>query len=252
MKFAPETQAVLDRVGDITKTPIHFIPELDSPYLLAQFTPARGGVQAHMLRYKPDVPGVSYVVAFQSAFMLRLYENPPAERFEFGASGTGLQSVLNSMQGPGGIEDRLGIKEPELMGFARQMYDGVMLQARSAPIGMLVDNWLYNDFPGLRGEQEASIASQQQTNVKSLSPAARTIAPPTVYSANVSMCAAYAIFADRLYQKNLYTIPFLSAGFKERAAQADQSTPLEQLLRASDGKQPTCGQDGSGHAGPCL
>lgn len=219
MKFAPDTQTILDRVENITKTPIQFVPELDSPYLLAQFTPARGGAQAHLLRYKSEAPGVNYLIAFQAAFIVRLYENPPDERFEFGASGTGLQSVLTSMKGPGGIEGKLGITGTELMGLARQMYDGVMLQVRSMPIGMRIDDWLFRDYPGLRGEQEASIASQQQTNVKSLSPAARTIAPPTIYNANVSMCTAYALFADRLYQQNLYTIPFHSAGFSERGQQ---------------------------------
>jgi hypothetical protein len=216
MPFAPETQAILDRLEQITNTPIEFSPELNSPYLLAQVTMARFGASAHLVRYKPNVPGVNYNLAFQCGFILRLYETPPAERFDFLGFESGRESVLNMMKGPGSIEKTLGITGEKLVGLASQMFDGIMFQLRSMPIGMRIDDWLYRDYPGLHDEQAASIASQQQTNVQALGPSARTIAPPPIYNANVSMSTAYALFADRMYGKNQYAIPFTSAGYAER------------------------------------
>ena len=77
MKFAPETQAILDSVEHITKTPIELHADLQSPHLLAQVKMARAGMIAHVVRYKADVPGVNYNLAFQCGFILRLFQNPP-------------------------------------------------------------------------------------------------------------------------------------------------------------------------------
>ena len=119
MIFAPETQTILDRVGQITKTPIQVSPDLQSPYLLAHVKMARAGSSAHVVRYKPNVPGVNYNIAFQCAFILRLYENPPGDRYDFRGLESGRQAVLNMVKGPGGLGARLGIKGHKLITLPR-------------------------------------------------------------------------------------------------------------------------------------
>ena len=216
MSFAPETQAILDRLEQITNISIEFSPELNSPHLLAQLTIARAGAPAHIVRYKPNVPGVNYNLAFQCGFMLRLFETEPNKRFDFLGFDAGRESILKMLKGPGGIEQKMGVTGAKLDTLATQMFDGIMLQLRSMPIGMRIDDWLYRDYAGLRDEQAASIAGQQNTNAQALGPATRAIVPPTVYNANLSMSASYALFADRLYGQNRFAIPFVSAGYAER------------------------------------
>lgn len=173
----------------------------------------------HLVRYKPDKPGVNYNLAFQSAFVLRLYENPPDQRYDLVGLESGRRSVLRMIQGPGGIGAKHNLPADVVATLAAQMFDGIMLQLRSMPVGMRIDDWIYREYPGLRGEQDASIASQQQTNVKSLAPMARAMAPPTIYNANVAMSAAYAKRGLSLIQRSIVSVDAPTFGPAHRELQ---------------------------------
>lgn len=215
MKFSPETQSLLDRVEEVTNKPIHILPEPSLPNP-SQVTMAHRNAPAHFLRYKPDVIGLNYHVAVQCGFVLRLFANPPEERFDFVGLHTGRQSVLNLVAGPGGEKQNLGLSQEDAERFAQRLFDGLMFQVRSIPIETRIEVWLWENYPGLRDEQTASTAAQQQTNAQTLSPRTRAIVPPPVFNASISMNAASALIADRLAEKTLYTIPFRSAGFLDR------------------------------------
>lgn len=212
MELASATQTILNLVEEKTGRPVEVLAD-PSLQVLAKVNIAKGKAPAHLITFNPTKRGVDYNVAYECGFILRLYENPPEARFDFAASQPGRKAVRKALFEKKQIK-RMGLPEDAVRKFADQMFDGLMVQLRSVPIGIRIDEWLWNDHAELRDLQKESIMRQQQDNVKALSSEIRSMSPPEVYLANIAMNSAYAIFFDRLIGNDLYAIPYRSAGFE--------------------------------------
>jgi len=215
MTLSQDTQRILEQVEQVTQKPVQLLPNPALP-TLANIKAARGDSPAHFLTYRPEAQGIDYAVAFQCGFVLRIFQNPPEARFEFGGQEEGRASVRKSLAGPGGTLKPYNLPEAAVKTVTDQMFDGLMTQLRSLPIGMRVDAWLRADYPGLHAAQEKSFAIQQAEAALALSPKIRAMTPPTLFSANAAMNAAYALFCDRLLGRPLYGVPYRSTGVADR------------------------------------
>ena len=86
-----------------------------------------------------------------------------------------------------------------------QLFDGLMTQLRSIPIGLRVDSWIMREYPELSELQQKAAMQQLQENLQVLSPEIKKIAPTKILTANLSMNAAFAEFWAR---------PFPIQGFR--------------------------------------
>ena len=210
-----ETTEVLERVEEESGIPVEVTTDPSLP-TLASIKIARAPVSHHVLTYNPTKPGVDYHIAYQCGFVLRLFENPPDERYEFGGTESGRQTVQELLTEQGGIAKKLKLPKATVKQLADQFFDGLLTQLRSVPIGMRIDRWIRETYPVLHEAQEASVDRQQRENAQALNPQIRQMTPPLVFSDNASMNAAYAIFSERLLGKSQYVIPYRSVGFEER------------------------------------
>src|SRR5207253_2522725 len=149
----------------------------------------------------------------------RLYANPPGERFEFGPDEAGRAEVLRSLTRPNGLAEKLRLPERAAGEYATLLYDGLMTQLRSLPIGMRIDRWIYETYPSLRPAQASAVNEQQRLNVQALNRKTQAATPAKVYTANMAMNAAYALFCDNLYGEGGYTVAYRTAGFATRGRQ---------------------------------
>jgi hypothetical protein len=216
MNFNEATQHIINLVEKKTGRRVEILSDR-SLQVLARVTMARGPAPAHLLSYNPAARGIDYVIAYQCSFILRLFESPPGERFDFAANDSGRRAVQNTMAGNKKVR-KMGLPDAAVKQFAEQLYNGLMTQLRSAPIGMRIDKWLWEEYPGLRDQQQASISKQQQDNIQALSPEIRGIAPETVFKGNAGMNAAYALLCDELLDQELYVIPYRAVGYDDLGA----------------------------------
>lgn len=93
--------------------------------------------------------------------------------------------------------------------FSRFVAQWALMNLRSLPIGMRIDQWIASECPDLRELQASSIALQQQQNVDLLSFRRGKLTIPTPLMGSI---AAYALFADRLTGQGVYAIPYGAAG----------------------------------------
>lgn len=177
-------------------------PGLD---VLATIKTARGSAPMHMISYRP-IPNSQpdYRICYQCGFVLRLFENPPESRFDFGPTPDASSKM-----------ERL-LSDPSLPTQARQMKDmllsGLLTQLRSIPIGLRIDDWLWSQYSELQEEQIASARIQLQQNAQVLAPNIRKSFPNKVVSANTAMNAAFALFwADKLGDPAI-SLPYRSIG----------------------------------------
>ena len=171
-------------------------------------TPDRPG---HIIRIHPKAPaGVDYYVAYYCQTILRLYENPPEERFIFGVGDKGRYQVRKLL-------DRSPIaKRVDAVGLTvmcERLLTGLMTHLRSIPIGMRVDNWIFTKLPELAEMQKNAIQPQLQENMASASEKFRRMVPAEVYNATMAINAAFAQFwADKWSQPEL-ALPYKASGY---------------------------------------
>lgn len=212
MTISTTTQEILHLVEQRTDRRVEILPD-SSLSVLAKVKMAKGNIPFHLVTYNPNRRGADYTIAYECGYILRLYENPPEERYEFAATDIGRKAVFRALAGNKKIK-RMGLPDTAIRQVAEQLFNGLMTQLRSVPIGLRIDDWLWNECPSLRESQTASLTKQQQDNVQSLSADIRTSVPTTVFAANVAMNAAYALLCDRLLGRELFIIPYRSAGFE--------------------------------------
>jgi hypothetical protein len=208
-ELMPTTRTILRQVEEKTGKGIQFIRD-DQMTMLATLQIARNGADFHILRYQPSNDPIDYLVAFQAGFVLRLFDNPPNQRFDFAPKSdapTKIETLLLKGKTLTGEDAR---RLPEAAGMITQW---AFLNLRSLPIGMRIDQWIATAHPDLRDLQAKSIEFQQHQNATLLSTKIKGFEIPVSLMGPI---AAYAMFADRLANNGTYAIPFEAIGLHEQ------------------------------------
>ena len=92
MTLRSETRDVLNKVEELTGTPVEIVEDPTIPQL-ATISRAHSGVPFHLLRINASLGEPDYLIVYQCGFILRLYHLPPEERSEFTGSGRGHADV---------------------------------------------------------------------------------------------------------------------------------------------------------------
>jgi hypothetical protein len=199
------TRDILKRVEESTGKSIQFLRDEELP-LLATIQMARNGADFHVLRYRPSNEAIDYFVAFQAGYLLRLFENEPSKRFDFlpePDASKKIEPILKAGQSLSKIDiDAL----PE---FGARVTQWALMNLRSLPIGMRIDQWIATEYPELKELQDSGIAVQQQQSMDLMSFKVGKLTVPTTL---LGTLAAYALFADRLAGSETYAIPFAATG----------------------------------------
>ena len=181
--------------------------------ILAKVVMARGALALHRVIYRPDSSSPpDYLICCQAGFILRLFDTPPAKRFDFAASPEGHAAVERLVKAHPVSRTLPPTALPQL---CQMLLDGLLNHLRSIPVGMRVDRWLATDFPALAELQKASILRQLQDSVATLAPEHHQVTPQKIYDATQAISAAFTAFwAARLNQPQL-ALAFKSAGYHQ-------------------------------------
>ena len=214
MELTSTTNAVLQLVEKTTGLPV--IVQADtSMRILAAIKIAQGTAPAHLLTYNPKVAAnLNYAVCFQCGFALRIFQAPEADRYAVGSSYQGKKEAERLVNEH--LRNDKGLNRDARLHIATQMYDGIIRQLRSMPIGLRVDEWLRTTYPDLAEEQKALTVQQLQENTSSLRPDVRRFTPDKVRNASVAMSAATAAYWSRTWSDPLPLVPYKSTGDLDR------------------------------------
>lgn len=202
------TKHILKRVEERTGKSIQFMRDEKLP-LLATLQISRNGADFHVLRYRPSNEALDYFVAFQAGFVLRLFETEPLKRFDFSPEPD-VAKEIEPLLKAGQSLSKLDIDAlPE---FGTRVAQWALMNLRSLPIGMRIDQWIATEYPELKELQASGTAVQQQ---QSMDVMAFKVGKLTVPTTLLGTLAAYALFADRLAGSETYAIPFAATGLLE-------------------------------------
>ena len=204
----PETLGIVEAVEHLSGCPVEFVPD-SGLEVQATLQKARNGAKSHQLRYRPNSGPLDYWVAYQCGFAQRFYKLPPDQRFDFVDTGEGSEGALAMLLAGHPVDASDRERAPM---FARQIEQWALMTLLSYPVGMRVDQWLYEVFPALRDLQAEGMAFIQAENLRLLSLAMGRLTIPVPL---MGMPAAYALFTDQLLGVSQHAIPYRGAGVTE-------------------------------------
>jgi hypothetical protein len=164
----------------------------------------------HIIRIHPKAPAaVDYYVAYYCRMIQRFFENPPEERFRFGVVEKGRYQVRKLLERMP-IFKRLN--EAVIVSMCEQLFNGLMLHLRSVPLGLRLDNWIFNEHPELVERQRTAIQPQLQDNNRSAGDEFRSVCPPQVFDATMAINAAFAQFWAEKWNQPELALPYKASG----------------------------------------
>lgn len=218
------TEQVMQSVGDLTGVPVLVNPD-PALKLIATSTIARGSAPAHLISYNPAISAsADYVICFQCGFILRTFTVPASERVDLQGSWRGRKDteklLADHLRGT-----KLSLPKETKVQLRDRLFDGLLRQLRSVPVGLRVDAWIASEYPDLREQQRVIVGRQLNENMGALGPEIRRFAPAKIFGSNLAMNSAYAAFWSRTWSDPTLLSPYRAVGSTESA---------EPLLRAFD------------------
>ncbi len=214
MPLLDVTREFLAFVEKETGYPVKLFEDPNLP-TLAKIRMARGSVPAHFVHYRPTRDeSLDYLICFQCGFALRLFENPPEQRFDFGGTDEGEREVRDLLSDPEGKLAKLGLQPSQLEAMASNFLNGLMTHLRSVPIGMRIADWIYADYPALHASQRAAVLKELADAKAALQPQIREITPDRILKPTMAINAALALFwAERYGMRELFG-PYLGGPYE--------------------------------------
>ncbi len=155
----------------------------------------------HVLGYKPELESeISYLSVFQCGPALRSVQAKTVSRFDLTSTPAIGQKVNRLIEGH---FQKTGSPVPMSMvpQLLQQFGHGLGLRARSMPIAIRLDDWLFRDYSALAERQRKSIERQLQEAMHALGPSARAFVAQIIIGANVGASCSFAKFWARSWNE---------------------------------------------------
>ena len=196
---------LLARVEELSGRPVEFRPD-SSLNVRATLQMARHGATAHVLRYRTTNDPLDYWVSCQAGFALRLFELPLEDRLDLRGAGEAEHQAATLVKTgqPLTVDDLAALPD-----YAQLLAHWALMNLRSLPLGIRIDEWLASEHQELRALQIEGIDAIQQENLQVLSRRLGNLSVPTTLLAPLAACA---LVADRIRGTETYAVPYRAAG----------------------------------------
>lgn len=190
LELIPETKEILEKVECLTEKKFKFIPnnEITSH---AKLKMARNGIENHIIYYKEGASqSINHIIAHECGHIIRLFEASPSKRLIPFLSSKNFESAMSDMRAD--IENISKVMtKPKVEHLIEMLFKGLVMQLTNQPVDLKIEEWIYNEYPGVREFQKISFQSPLQEASGGLIEDVRKITPSKIYEASHSMNYAY-------------------------------------------------------------
>ena len=198
MTLIDSVNTILEKVKEISGKQVEFVEQNDlKTYAIIKM--ARKNMPSHKIFYKPQHTDViNHIIAHECGHIIRTFESPMEKRVIPMSDNASRAKVVSDLGKniPGDIIDFL--------------HQGIVRQITNMPPDIMIEKWLFNEYPEIWPYQKMSIEKQREEAIKSLSGAIRTAIPKKVYEANALMNYAFFRVLGMHFGVN-YVQPFSNA-----------------------------------------
>ena len=215
MSLRQTTREIIKQVEITSGFRVEVQKDPDLP-VLATVRKARPPVPAHFVIYKPSTgEEPDFLICYQCAFILRLFTNPPGQRFDIGALPDGYSEVSRQLSKPGGISDQLGLDSTTTEEYSRKLVNGLIVHLRSIPVGLRIHEWFDKNYPEFHELQRRQMIKEVNEGRSSLEPDIKPLFPSMIYDATIAINAALALFAGPKCDQPELAAPYRFGGYLE-------------------------------------
>ncbi len=199
LELMDPVQTILGLVEERTGKEIRHVERKDLP-VSAELKVAQRDESVHSLLYRNEhSEEVNYLVAHQCGHVLRLFGAREGQRFIPVANRKTMMSYLLEMDED--LQRLSSVFGPEkVRKLVRLWYEGVVFQVTRMPPDIMIDRWLYDEYPELRPLQMNALRNQRRAAVLGLSDDMRKVTPSKVYYAsNVMNYVYFKVLEDHFH-----------------------------------------------------
>ncbi len=193
---------ILKSIEELTQKRFRFVEKNDLE-TYAGVRIARSNMPEHIIAYKTEHNElINHLIAHECGHIKRIYETNPEKRFmvisndEQKLKGMSLfEKDLESLSRSQGIEITSKL--------ANMWYSGLLRQVTNQPVDLMIEKWLYEDYPALRMLQINSLSNQNDLALQGLSKRVKEITPWLIFKAGNLMNTAYTILLSKIIKVRL-------------------------------------------------
>jgi len=211
---------ILDKVVEVTHKKIEFIEKNDMP-TYAAIKMARRNMPAHLIFHKKEHNELAnHLIAHECGHILRMYAVPEEKRLIPASDQETKTIAFNEMEDDiKQMSTQLPIER--LAQILNLWFTGTIRQVTNFPPDIMIEKWLYDDYPELRPYQLESIKKQHSEAIVGLKEDVRKLTPSKIYNASNIMNYAFFRIIGFHFQTNFLgpynQTPFVRRG-KDLAA----------------------------------
>lgn len=190
-------QEILEYIESLTGKGFQFIEKPDMIEFAGVKT-ARANMPQHIIIYKPEHNKfINHLIAHECGHIKRMFETPLEKRFSVAITpdlkGKALHKIEKEILN---LSKKIG--DNKTIQFTNMMYDGTVRQLTNQPIDLLIEKWLYNDYPQLRSLQLDSLIEQNRLGLQGTTKEVKNIIPSFFYKTSNLMNAAYTDLLSKI------------------------------------------------------
>lgn len=241
LDFIKPVNELLEKVKELTGKDIEFIEKDDLP-VYAGLKLARKHMPAHLLFYKTEHDEViNHLVAHECGHALRMFSVSEEKRLiPYSDNEIKLKALTEIEPEIQRVSKVLPFEKLTLI--VNLWYSGLVSQVTNFPSDIMIEKWLFDDYPALRSYQLQSYNKQHQEAIAGLSKQIREITPRQILDAsNVMNYAFFRIIGMHFginYVRPYNSSPYFDKGKKLAAMTAsdinDYGGDIEMVTKWAD------------------
>lgn len=181
---------ILDKTKELTGKDIEFVEKNDLT-AYAGLKPARKNMPAHIILYKTEHDEtINHLIAHECGHILRMFGVPEEKRL---IPHTNDQIKLKAL---GQIEPQIQklssvLPFDKLAQIVNSWYEGIVRQVTNFPPDIMVEKWIYDEYPKLRPYQSRCVNKQHREALAGLSRQVAEMTPQKILDASNIMNYAF-------------------------------------------------------------
>jgi len=220
IQFIDPVPAIIEEVKIKTGKDIRFIQKENLPtYAMLQM--ARKHMPSHLIYYKKEHDEIiNHLIVHECGHLFRTFQCPENQRLIPYSDQQMKYHALKQMEREIMALSKT-LSEDKIASIIDLWYTGLIRQVTNLPPDIMIEKWIYDQFPNLRTLQLKSLNKQLVESISGLSEAVRRITPYTIlFASNVVNYAFFRILGLHIGQnfiKRYSSTPYLDKG-KELAS----------------------------------
>ena len=191
LELIPPLKAIIQKVEDLTQKKIEFLEKNDlTTYAAVKM--ARRNMKSHLIFHKKEHSDlIWHLIAHECGHILRMYAVPEEKRL-IPASDQETKTIAFTEMEDDIKKMSTQLPVERLAQILNLWFTGTIRQVTNFPPDIMIEKWLYDDYPELRPYQLESIKKQHSEAIVGLKEDVRNLTPSKIY--NASNIMNYAFF----------------------------------------------------------